>query len=284
MHHTVWAAHPIIHTRKIHVNTTACKTLTPLIAAAFGLTAAPLWGQSLTIDLTQTDTSLNDNFDEVWIAETRAGNLGASGDWEIGFIVPPPANQPEPGQQSNVIWENGVTLPWFLMYDATIGEMSYGIGTGPEDVFGIPITVGVGVPPDNPIAPDSFDAIAFRVRGDTGTRGGDIEVNVTGFNGGPIPDPPGVLNLFEEDGLGSAVEIITVSGFDDFDEDGFSFTGNVTFSWDEATQTPDGSRVAFQIKGLQSTGVVPEPGAYAAIFGAVAFGFVLLRRRFNKRA
>jgi hypothetical protein len=158
---------------------------------------------------------------KAWQALGRAGNLGSTGDWEIGIG---PNDQGDDGQ-ANLDWQSGTAYPFTLTYNQSgNGEATFAIdgNTVNSDVDSFSTTgdtIGftlVNSTADQEVRLENLRLDGLRLAQDTATSGVD----------------------------GGRETAYTVSR--DSIADGFVFTGNVTFSW--GGNVPSGSDMQFNIE------------------------------------
>jgi hypothetical protein len=161
-----------------------------------------------------------------FVAEGRIGDLGGAATFELDLG----ASTSSPAVMVQYAWQNGVTEPFTLVYDATVGEARFTLG-GHTLVYSTPL---------------GADELFVRTRAIP--AGASVAVKDMTLDGEIVGD----LSQASGDGL----DILRIQGGTLMD--GFVLHGNAVLAWSDAPPTQ--SRLAFQIKVGKAgvVGVAPE--------------------------
>jgi predicted ribosomally synthesized peptide with SipW-like signal peptide len=156
----------------------------------------------------------------VWQAESRFGNNGLSGDWEVG--VGTNTQSPATMSNTNLTWTSGVSVPFSVNYAAGIATFTVNGNSAVYNVGSITNTADLNI-----------------IAGKVSSGAGD-SVELTNLELNSIPLNPD--SLVDTDNTNAAyllVDTVDLSG-------GFNITGDVEFNFTDGTTV--GSRPAFQIQ------------------------------------
>ncbi len=232
------------------------KSLIVLGLATLGLFVAPHSAKALTlVDRTGfTDTDFEnlikqDQFNELFVAEGRIGDLGGAATYELSINedVEKGAN---PIQQQQYAWENNKPIDFSLEYTGSTVNYTVDGKLLSSNAFNGPVS-------------DIF--IRTFASNDSVVSLTNLALNAQGIG-----------DLVSSSlGIGSDVDYLQISEI----SDPFVITGKTSLFWAGATP-PRNSRLAYQIKvGGSSKASVPEPGTVAAIFLATVAGVGYGRRK-----
>lgn len=217
-----------------------------VLSAAFAL-VAPARADSITLsETTITDATIHDVLPSTsFVAESRRGRTGLTGDWELGVGLPD-TNPPDANGQ--FLW-NDADHAFTLAYDGTTDTLSYTVGGTSVATTGILFG----------------GEILLRLRGTNGTS---ASVTIDEVNGSSI-----TAQTFATNG---DVVYVLIDGLDLSDSWSLGGSQNLTFG-----SLGAGSDPALQFKGGS---VVPEPGSITLLGAGLAAGLVARRRRRRRRA
>lgn len=183
-------------------------------------------------------------FTELFVAEGRIGNNNLNGDRELGINT----STGVPVASGQRIWGNGTPVDFTLEYTGT--QVNYTVN-------------------GQTLISNAFSSAANSIF--LRTRAGDnssVTLSNLVFNGTAVGE-----NLFSSvSGAGSDIDYLQIADI----SSSFTLTGQVLMNWSGAT--PNGSRLAYQIK-VGSTTSIPEPASVGAIFLAGIAGVGYSKRQ-----
>lgn len=233
------------------------KSLIVLGLATLGLFVAPHSAKALTLvnQTGFTDTDFENlinqgQFNELFVAEGRIGDLGGTATYELSINedVKKGAN---PVQQQQYAWENNKPVDFSLEYTGSTVNYTVDGKLLSSNAFNGPV---------NDIFIRTF-----------ASNNSVASLTNLAFNGEGIGDL-----LSSSLGIGSDVDYLRIREI----SDPFVITGKTSLFWTGATP-PRNSQLAYQIKvgGSSSSTSVPEPGTVGAIFLATVAGVGYGRRK-----
>lgn len=183
---------------------------------------------------------------ETFVAEGRIGDLGGTGEREIGLYTPPGFTGQAPiAGNTNFAWGNNQPVAFTL---ARVGDT-------------VTFSMGNYAASYSDSAVGDVNALAFRLRA-TGTS--SLTLSDLELDGAP-------LATLSRNANGAEYWLLSTIMGD------FSLTGEATLAW--TGTAPTRSNLAFQIKGLETPVEVPEPASLALLgMGLLGLGFAARRR------
>ncbi len=239
------------------------KAISTLAAATIGITMGATTANAATFEALPdlTDQQFNDLltdglFKEDFIAESRGGTAGLSGDFEIDIqdVIPPGPGGP-PVDTSQFKWENGVPVMFKLEYDGS--KLTY--------------TVGDKVIMASDIQElSSLNSMLIRTRSNSDgsvMELSDIVVDGMAYNGVVRSEDGDTIDYLKVTDIGNS----------------FVMTGKSTMSWvGDDGDIPTRSRLAYQIKVGKMHEDVPEPASLLSL--GLLGGVIAGTRRRQKQA
>lgn len=197
-----------------------------------------------------SDANINDLKPFAFVAEARAGDLGAAAQNEFKLVFDTALS----GDERNFAWGQNQRIGFSLSFVEATDLVTFTVD---------------GLAPMTLLAAGPVNALAIRSAG--AASRGTMEVIVDSINGsGPVGSVAS----------GTGVEYLGIGDILDASGD-FSLTGAFLMDWD-GSQTPKGSRPAAQIHGFYQP-VVPEPSTIIGGLAAVLVGLGIVRRRIRSR-
>jgi hypothetical protein len=194
----------------------------------------------------------------VWVAEGRIGSAGDGNKANLGATTSAPA------VTANIVWQNGVAVPWILSFDSTTNLAAFSIG---------------GSNMSYTVNPASNLQLFIRTAAISYSAGTTLSSQVSNLNfiqgsqTGAVGDTSFANNPTNS---GAVVDYLNIGGVN-YDES-FTLTGNTTFAWGSST-APTGSRLAFEVK-LTNVVAAPEPATLGMSGGGLLLAAILrLRQR-----
>ncbi|MGD1905681.1 MAG: PEP-CTERM sorting domain-containing protein [Leptolyngbyaceae cyanobacterium] len=231
-------------------------------AQAFTVTPSSITDDDFRSLLTQGD------FSELFVAESRMGNNGNSGDRELGIndALVPDGNGgfkgAAPLDEGQRVWQSGLAVAFELSYDALTSQIAYKVG---------------GQTLEASIAPSSPDSIFLRTRaqGKKNTVSSALTLQNLMLDEGNGFQTINAGLSSSATGAGKDVDYLIISGL----VGSFTLKGEQIFDWEG--QLPTGSRLATQLKvGVSSEAeAVPEPLTILGTLAAGGLGYGMKRRR-----
>ncbi|MGB3691677.1 MAG: choice-of-anchor W domain-containing protein [Spirulinaceae cyanobacterium] len=231
------------------------KAISTVAVATIGITLGATTANAASFEALPnlTDQQFNDLltnglFAEDFIAESRGGRNGLSGDFEIDIqdVIPPGPGGP-PVDTSQFLWQNGVPVAFKLEYSGS--QLTYTVGNK--------VLVG-----NNLQELPNINSMLIRTRSNNDgsvMELSDIVVDGMAYNGVVRSEDGDTIDYLKVTDIGNS----------------FVMTGTSTLSWNG--DLPKGSRLAYQIKVGSMTKPVPEPTSLLSL--GLLGGFAAYTRR-----
>lgn len=195
--------------------------------------------------------------DEAFVAQARSGNNATNGDYELGLHVAPDFTNAGPVAGGSTQWRWGAD-------SADNDWVPFALArTGSTVTFAMGNYAGSWT--DAAVA--AVNALGVRVR----SQRGPTTTSATRLRGLAV-DATGLGTATDMTAINGAIDLLVITGLDG----DFTLTGEAQLNWDTLYGAiPNGSRLGFQIKGLQApvlqAGAVPAPpAATLALLGMLA--------------